>query len=355
MKNIRIFITAFALVFLAGCSLTSGGNDGGMYRSDDGGKTFSPKVSINNQGGKPGSIGGVDVLSVAVNPQNGDEIYIGTKADGIFKTVDAGENWQSLKVSQLTPGKIYSLAVDPTDPKVVYATVLEGSRAMIIKSEEAGSNWKVTYTEPADGSLVLCLALDPQNSQNIYAGTDQGQIFFSENKGETWRSLYWTDNKQAIYKIALDRFDSRLIYFALFQNGLLRTKDGGQTFEQLGGNMSSAERGLLQNPTTLTADPNRSGWAYVGTSEGLLRSKDGGDNWETLKTLNKSQEEALRSIVVNPQNSEEIIYLVSKAFYKSNDGGVNWSTVQFASNRSLEVAAYNQNKPEVIYVGLNNR
>jgi photosystem II stability/assembly factor-like uncharacterized protein len=217
MKYLKITSIVFALIFLTGCSLTSGGNDGGMYRSDDGGKTFSPKDSI-NQSGKIGSISGVDVLSIAVNPQNGDEVYIGTKADGILKTTDAGENWQSLKVSQLNAEKVYAMAVNQNDPKIVYATVLGGKRAMIIKSEDAGGNWKTVYTEPTDGSLVLCLALDPQNPENIYAGTDQGQIFFSENGGETWRSLYWTENKQAVYKIAVDHFNSQLVYFALFQN-----------------------------------------------------------------------------------------------------------------------------------------
>jgi photosystem II stability/assembly factor-like uncharacterized protein len=355
MKNIKTLFFALASIsFLTGCSLTSGGNDGGMYRSDDGGKTFSLKSSI-NQNGKVGSISGVDVLSIAVNPQNGDEVYIGTKASGILKTTNAGENWQSLKVSQLTPEKVYSLVIDQNDPKIVYAPVVEGKRGMILKSEDAGANWKVAYTEPEDGSLVLCLALDPQNSQNIYAGTDKGQIFFSENGGETWRSLYWPENKQAIYKIAIDRSNSQIVYFAIFENGMLRTKDGGKTFEQLGNNMSFAERKLLQNPTALIADPYRPEWVYVGTSEGLLRSKNAGDSWETTRTLNKSQEDAIRSIAINPQNSEEIIYAVSKAFYKSNDGGVNWSTVQFTSSRSLEVVAYNQNRPEMIYAGLNKR
>jgi len=354
MKYVKIASIVLALVFLTGCSLGSSGNDGGMYRSDDGGKTFSPKNSI-NQSGKAGNISRVDVLSIAVNPQNGDEIYIGTKASGILKTVDAGENWQSLKVSEATAEKVYAIAVDQNDPKIVYATVLEGKRAMIIRSEDAGGNWKVVYTEPADGSLVLCLALDPQNPRNIYAGTDQGQIFFPKTKEKPGEACIGPRTSRRFIRIAVDRFNSQLVYFATFQNGMLRTKDAGNTFEQLGSNMSFAERKLLQNPTAIAADPYRPEWVYVGTSEGLLRSKDGGDSWETVKILNKSQEEAIRSIAINPQNSEEIIYAASKAFYKSNDGGINWSTVQIVSNRSLEAVAYNQNKPEVIYAGLNNR
>lgn len=343
-----------AIFAVSGCSLVSSGNDGGIFRSDDGGKTFSQKVSI-DQNGKKGSIGVVDVLSIAVNPQNGSEFYIGTKSSGILKTSDAGENWQQLKVSQLTPEKVYAMAVDSSNPQIVYATVVIDKRAKIIRSDDAGANWKDIYTEPAGGSIVLSLALSPQNSQNIYAGTDQGQIIFSENGGETWRHLDWTKSQKAVYRITIDFFNPQIIYFALFQDGMLRTKDGGRTFEKLGENISSEKSRLLNSPNVIVADKKRPGWVYAGTSEGLIRSKDNGDNWDVIRTLNRPQEQIIRSVEINPQNSDEIIFSVSQAFYKSNDGGVSWMTVQFNTTKTLEIVAYNQNKPEVIYAGLNKR
>jgi photosystem II stability/assembly factor-like uncharacterized protein len=354
MKISKLLIILPAIVVISGCSLTGGGTDGGVFRSDDGGKTFSQKVSI-DQNGKKGSIGAVDVLSIAVNPQNGSEVYIGTKASGILKTTDAGENWQSLKVALTTAGKVYAIAVDPSNPQTVFATVVVDNRAKIIRSDDAGANWKDIYTESAGGSVVLSLALGPQNSQNIYAGTDQGQIIFSENGGETWRHLDWIKSKQAVYKITVDYFNSQIVYFAIFQNGMLRTKDGGRTFEELGKSMPSEKSKLLNAPTVIIADKKRQGWVYAGTSEGLIRSKDNGDNWDIIRTLNQPQEQIVRSIEINPQNSDEIIFSVSQAFYKSNDGGISWMTTQFSTTRTLDVVAYNQSKPEVIYAGLNKR
>jgi photosystem II stability/assembly factor-like uncharacterized protein len=354
MRVIKLFSLLSAVVVISGCSLTGGGNDGGIFRSDDGGKNFSQKVSI-DQNGKKASIGVVDTLSISVNPQNGSELYIGTKANGILKTNDAGENWQSLKVAQTTAGKVYAIAIDPSNPQTVFATVVVDQRAKIIRSDDAGANWKDIYTEPAGGSVVLSLALSPQNSQNIYAGTDQGQIIFSENGGETWRHLDWTQSKQAVYRITTDYFNPQIVYFALFQNGILRTKDGGRTFEELGKNMAPEKTKLLNSPTVIVVDKKRPGWVYAGTSEGLIRSKDNGDNWDIIRTLNQPQEQIVRSIEINPQNSDEIIFSVSQAFYKSNDGGISWMTTQFNTTRTLDVVAYNQSKPEVIYVGLNKR
>ena len=353
-KTKNIVIAAFAAVFLSGCSLVSGGSDGGFFRSDDGGKTFSQKVN-SEQNGKKGSIGGVDVLSIAVNPQNGNEVYIGTKASGIFKTVDAGEKWQPLNTSQTMAEKTYSMAIDPLNPSSAYATAVIDGRAKIIKSDDAGGTWKEIYAEPSGGSIVLSLALNPKNSQEIFAGTDQGQIIFSENGGETWRHLFWTESKKAIYRIAVDYANPQIAYFAIFQDGIIRTKDGGKTFEKLGNNLPVDKKNLMDNPTVLTVDKNRPGWIYAGTSEGLIRSKDNGDSWDLLRILNKPQEQAIRSVSINPQNSDEMIFSVSQAFYKSNDGGLSWMTVQFNTNRTLEVVAYNQQKPEMIFAGMNNR
>ncbi|MFA5871676.1 MAG: YCF48-related protein [Parcubacteria group bacterium] len=334
---------------LAGCSLISGGNDGGVNRSDDGGATFYPKDKV----GQNGTISQTDVLSLAVNPQDGNEVYIGTASSGIFKTNDAGENWRQLKVSDLTPTKVYSMAISNSDPKVILAGALVDKRAKIIKSQDGGDTWKDIYTEPSTGSLVLSLALDPLNSQNVYAGTDKGQIIFSEDGGETWRNLLWAQGP--VYKIALDYFNPSTAYFVIFQRGLLRTLDGGKSFEDLSQKESFISSNQLGNPTSLAADPNQEGWLYVGSPSGLLRSKDQGENWESVKTLIKPSEQTIRSIAINPVSSDEIVFSVSQAFYKSIDGGVNWKTVQFDVSRTIEVIAYNRQNPATVYVGMNKR
>jgi photosystem II stability/assembly factor-like uncharacterized protein len=113
MKKSLFLVTS--ILFLAGCSLSSGGSDGGVFRSDDGGKTFSQKVTIDEKT----KISSVDVLSLAVNPQNGQEIYIGTRSNGILKTVDGAETWQVVKVAATTPTKVYSIAIDPVSSSTV--------------------------------------------------------------------------------------------------------------------------------------------------------------------------------------------------------------------------------------------
>lgn len=350
----RIIFISACVIFFAGCSLTGGGNDGGMFRSDDGGKTFSQKAAA----GQNKNIGATDVLSVAADPQNGDVLYLGTKSSGIFKSENGGDLWSQLQVAATTPGKVYAIAVDPQNSQNIFAAAVVDGRGKIMKSVDGGASWKEIYSEATNVGLVLALGINPQDPQKIFAGTDKGEIIFSEDAGQSWRSLYRSDSGKAIYKIALDSANPDLAYFLLFESGVLRTSDGGQTFEELSRNAKDNALSIssgFDQAISLAIDPLRGGTLYVGDAEGLLRSKDRGESWEVVKTLNNPQNAGIRSIAINPQNSDEIIFSAAQAFYKSNDGGVNWMPIEFNTARSPEVVAYNPQNPEQIFVGMNSR
>jgi photosystem II stability/assembly factor-like uncharacterized protein len=348
-KISKVLVFCASIFFLAGCSLVSSSTDGGVFQTNDGGKNFTQKVTIDEKT----KIGAVDVLSLAVNPQNGNEVYIGTKSSGILKTDDAGEKWQPLKVSQSAVTKAYSIVIDPVNSNTVYAAAIVGGTGKILKSTDAGATWKEIYTEPSSGSFVLALAIDPAGSGNIFGGTTAGQIIFSDNSGDSWKNLFKAS--AAVFKIAIDATNSNLAYFALSQGGLVRTRDGGKNFESLGDMSASIGQQQFGTVTVIATDPNRESWIYAGTTTELFRSKNGGDDWESVKVLNSPQENAIRGIAINPQNSDELIYGADQAFYKSVDGGQSWATTQFAGSRTIETVAYDRQNPGVIYVGMNKR
>ena len=351
MKKItNTILILSSVLFFAGCSLGSSSTDGGVFRSDDGGKSFTQKVTIDEKT----QIGSVDVLSLVVNPQNGNEAYIGTKSNGALKTTDAGEKWQVIKISPGAVTKVYALAIDPINPSIVYIAAIADGRGKILKSTDAGATWKEVYTEPSSGPFVLVLAVDSAGSGKIFGGTTEGQIIFSDNNGDTWQNLYKAQG--GVFKIAIDSMNSDLAYFAVSQGGLLRTRDGGKNFENLG-EKNTFNNGQQQfgNPTAIVSDPNKMNWIYAGTTTGLFRSKNGGDDWEAVKVLNSPEENAIRGIAINPQNSDEIIYGAAQAFYKSVDGGQSWATTQFSGSRTIETVAYSRQNSGMIYVGINKR
>ena len=299
-----------------------------------------------------------EFVPIGVRLVNGDLAKLAKWADK--KVVEAAtEEAYSACLSKLGT-KVYSINIDPFNSKTVYAVAVIDKRGKILKTEDGGESWKDVYTEPASGTSVLSLALDPVDSKKVYAGTSDGQIIFSENGGDSWKSLYWANN--GVYKIAVSKFNPQVVLFAVFQGSILRTNDGGRSFEDLGKREIEASEGeryrnseFLRNPTAITFDPYRTDWVYVGSSAGLVRSKNAGDSWELVQILNKPQEQAIRGVKINPQNSDEIIYGASQTFYKSIDGGTNWKTIQFNTNRTLETVVYDPKNPSVIYVGMNKR
>ena len=239
----KVLFLVISVIFFSGCSLAGSSSDGGVFRSDDGGKSFAQKAVINEKA----KISSADILSLAVNSQNGNEAYIGTKSSGMFKTANSADTWQPLKISETTPVKAYAIAVDPVDPNTVYVAAVVDGRGKILKSTDAGANWKDVYTEAADGSLVLALALNPHDPKKIFAGTSKKQIIFSDNGGDTWKNLHHAGGE--VFKISIDSADPNLAYFAVFQRGILRTKDGGATFGSLDEKRNfNSQLQLFENP-----------------------------------------------------------------------------------------------------------
>ncbi len=347
MKKMSQMVFALIAILLTGCS-SIGGSNGGAFKSKDGGKSFTPLVNVGSNN-KNNPIN-VSVLSVSINPQDGKEIFLGTRDSGLWKSSDGGENWNLVTLSQLAAKKIYAIAQDPFNPSVVYVAAVVDNRGRIFKTEDSGLSWKEIYTEPGVGSLVLSMEIDHQNSKNIYAGTDKGLIMFSENSGETWKNLTWTSGP--VYKIAIDFSDSNLVYFAIFDEKVIMTRDGGKTFVGIEGGGWEENKVTPTSPTALATDPENSYWVYAAGREGLMRSKDKGENWEMLKILSKSDEQSIQTIAINPVNFNEIFYGAGQALYKSIDSGITWSTVPFNTKGLISLIEFSNENPSELIVGV---
>ena len=176
MKKTIVLITA--TLFLSGCSLTGSSSlsSGSILKSSDGGQNWEAKVKSDDKK----NIAGVNALSMAIDPQNSQTIYIGTKEDGIFITKDGAESWEKLN---FPPAKVYGLAINRFNPQIIFVSGVWQGRGKVYKSENGGTDWKEIYTEPADGTVITALAASPFDGNILYAGTSEGAIFESSRAG----------------------------------------------------------------------------------------------------------------------------------------------------------------------------
>ena len=167
---------------------------------------------------------------------------------------------------------MFSIIVDPSDPKVVYASACSG----IYKSDDAGLLFHKVQGIPTSSRRTRVLAQDPRDLKVVFAGTTEG-LFRTEDAGKQWTAKSGTDI--IVNDVAIDREDSKRMLIATDRGGVLASEDGGDTFHPANGGFSTRQI------ATMKRDTMHSATLYVGVVNdkewgGVFRSDNGGLNWK---------------------------------------------------------------------------
>jgi len=136
--------------------------------------------------------GGGFYWSTVFDPTKDGVIYMGGDVDGLWKSDDHGQHWRFMNNGLAGMG-VYSLAVDPHSE-----TVFAGTTAGLCKSSDGGAHWALLpKTAPKDLRLTgernrsrSNIAVDPSDANVIYVGSPAGGIFKSKDGGQTWDQVY---------------------------------------------------------------------------------------------------------------------------------------------------------------------
>jgi photosystem II stability/assembly factor-like uncharacterized protein len=139
----------------------------GLYRSEDGGRTWT-KASLPAQGHGP------DVMTVTPHPTDARVIYVGTHEAGVLKTTDGGKAWAAVNTG-LAGADVHGLALDPNAPDKLHALVREKG-AGLYRSTDGGQKWVRVDDGPAGETKVLASVNISTGMGGIflYAGTAEG-------------------------------------------------------------------------------------------------------------------------------------------------------------------------------------
>jgi len=343
-KYLLIFIFPVILI-LSGCSLipSSGTSTAGSFwKSTDGGENWEAK----NKTSAEAIIPAVDILSLAVNPQNPNNILFGTAQNGIYKTTDGGENWSAVN---FTSGKVYGLAMDPRDPQTIYASGVWQGRGKIFKSADQGTIWEEIYTSVSNGTLVISLLISNKNPDILYMATSDNQVIQTQDRGHSWKNLFLAESP--VVKIVLDYQDENLLYFNTLEGSVFRSKDGGKTFEDISKKLAS-NGNMGGKIRFLETDPRNRNWIYAGGKIGIILSKDTGETWEKINILNNPESFPVSALAISPLNSQEFIYGSAQASYKTADGGKTWTTAQFNTGKTINFIRYDGQNTQNVFIGL---
>jgi photosystem II stability/assembly factor-like uncharacterized protein len=270
----------------------------GVYRSRDGGASFE-NLGLKSSG---------HLSKILIDPRNSDVVFVAAQGPlwspggdrGLFKSNDGGKTWKNVLSSGPYTGAT-DVVLDPTNPDVMYAALHQRHRTVwallntgpesgIYKSVDGGETWRELKAGlPGDDKGKIGLGISPQKNNVIYAAVETtnrtGGFYRSDNFGESWTKMssFVSGGTGPHYyqEIYLDphRFD--VIYHA--NDMLMRSVDGGKNFVSIEGAAKHVDNHDVEfHPT----DPN---FVLVCTDGGVYVSSDFAKTYRYISNLPLAQ------------------------------------------------------------------
>jgi photosystem II stability/assembly factor-like uncharacterized protein len=324
--------------------------------------------------------GGRTVGAVGV-PQQPNVFYIGVNNGGVWRTNDFGRTWNPLFDKEST-GSIGDVAVSPSNPDVIYVGTGEGLHRPdlaegngMYRSSDAGKTW--SHLGLDDAQQIGGLAIDPKNENRLfvaalghpYGPNKERGIYRTTDGGKTWDKVLYKDENTGAIQVAIDPLNSNIIYAYMWESrlapwengewngkgsGLYKSIDGGTTWKQLNKGLPTVEQGLGRIGFTIApSDPTRL-YATVEQGEvgGFYRSDDAGESWTKMSSDERywGRGDDFAEVKVDPKNAD-IVYTADVVVWKSTDGAKTFNAFKGApGGDDYHRLWINPNNPDIILI-----
>ena len=289
-------------------------------------------------------------------------IYVGMH-DGVcsVSSEDGGKTWRQGPVTQL-PHAAARVAVSPVNRQRTWVAAYE---AGVYRTDDGGANWSHIESYPSD--YAHSVLADPADSDAVYAGSEPAALFRSGDGGRSWsecagfravpESSNWgfhaPTRDSHVRDLVVSPVNAGLLYGGIEVGGVVRSRDGGSTWQQL--------PGLDDDIHCLHLGTNLPQRVYAATASAPFRSNNGGDEWEKIND-GLARRYTLH-IAAAPDEADVVLVTVSEnarrkspQFYRSTDGGQRWTLVEGLGEgeeaESMVVAfEWDPSSPNHVYAG----
>ncbi len=239
-----------------------GTEPGGLFSSDDNGRTFELNRALwehpsRNNAWFGGGRDEAGIHSIIVDPADSDHIYVGVSVAGVFETMDGGKSWvprnKGLKAEFLPNPEAevghdpHLLVACPSQPAMMW----QQNHCGIFKSEDGSQTWSEVSEKDGPANFGFAIAVDGKNGQRAWvvpAVSDEKRVAIdgalcvcrTSDGGKTWEALRkglpQSHAYDIVYRHALDNNENELVFGTTTGNAYY-SSDLGDTWQELAGNL----------------------------------------------------------------------------------------------------------------------
>jgi photosystem II stability/assembly factor-like uncharacterized protein len=295
----------------------------------------------------PTNVGG-RMTSVGCAPKKPNTIWAGAAGGGVWKSDDGGRQWRGLWHNQPTLN-IGSIAVDPTNPAIVYCGTGEANLSAdsypgvgIFRSTDGGDSWQILAPSDTTGipTRIGCLVVDPFDTTHLCLGgvthTTGGSdgMFISRDGGLSWgRQTFAGSGPYRCHAIVFHPTIRDTLFATITargaQSGIWKSTNGGASWTHLRSGLPSPDQ--IERTSLAIAASQPSVIYAISSAEdesvlGVFRSNDGGGHWTGIAGKYFVREEQMsygNTIAVHPANPDHVL-CGGVNLHLTRDGGKSW-------------------------------
>lgn len=248
-------------------------------------------------------------------------------------------------------------------------------------SESTFSGLKLRNIGPAFMSgRIADIVIHPENKNIWYVAVGSGGVWKTENSGTTWQPVFDNQSVYSIGCITIDPTNPHIVWVGTGENvggrhvgfgdGIYRSKDGGQSWENMGLKKSEHISKIIihpENSNILWVASQGPLWSKGG-DRGLFKTTDGGKTWQ--KVLGDNEWTGVTDVVIDPRNPS-VLYAAAwqhhrnvaaymgggpkSGIYKSVDGGNTWEQLKNGlpkGNMGKIGLAISPQQPDIVYAAI---